>query len=80
MAFVRTSSRQEATSEGTDDRTLEQMFDHTQRLHWQDTAHPDDDLKNTSCPVKKKDLKNWIHFDLDNCLHKEDNDWESEMS
>lgn len=30
------------------------MFDHTQKLHWQNTKHPEDDLKNSLCSVKKK--------------------------
>lgn len=78
MAFLYTSSGQEGTLEGLEDKTLEQRFDRTQELYGQNTKHPDDDLKNTSYP-DFKNLSNWIHFDFDSVLYKEKNDWESEI-
>lgn len=76
MAFLHTSSGQEGTLEGLEDRTQEQMFDLTWKLRFQNTKHPDDDLKSILYSVKKKSL----YFDLDSFLHKEENDWESEIS
>lgn len=80
VSFLHIGSGQEGTLECLVDKTLGQSFDHKQKLHWQNTRHPDDDLKNTLCPIKKKKTNpnNWIHFDFASFLHKEENDWKSE--
>lgn len=54
MAFLHTGSGQEGTLDGLEDRTPKQMFDHVQKLHRQNTKHPDDPLKSTLFSVKKK--------------------------
>lgn len=54
VSFLHIGSGQEGTLECLVDKTLGQSFDHKQKLHWQNTRHPDDDLKNTLCPIKKK--------------------------
>lgn len=58
MAFLHTSSGQEFTLEGLVEKTLGQRFDHTQKLQRENTKHPDDDLKNTLCAVKKNNTDN----------------------
>lgn len=54
MAFLHSSSGQEGTLEGLEDRTQEQMFALTWKLRFQNTKHPDDDLKSILYSVKKK--------------------------
>lgn len=74
MAFLHTSSGQEGTLAGLEDRTQEQMFDLTQKVHRRTPNILMMTWKVLCALLKKKNPNNWVYFDLDSFLRKEEND------
>lgn len=80
MAFLHTSSGQKGTLAGLEDRAQEQTFDLTQKVHRRTPNILMMTWKVLCALLKKKKYpNNWVYFDLDSFLRKEENDQESEM-
>lgn len=74
MALLHTSSGEEGTLVGWEDRAQEQMFDVTQKVHRRTPNILMMTWKVLCALWKKKYPNNWVYFDLDSFLRKEEND------